>query len=517
MSTLGIYFGPKEIQITETSGKKLLKQVQIPLSGVTECDLEDKVPLEIKIVALFNESLRRNKIESKEAVLSLSGKDFIIRTFEIPNLPKEELPSAINFEAKKYIPFKVEELISSYQVETDRASHVNTVLFVGIKKETLDRYFFIFNQLNIKIINVEYCGFSIIRALKLSGNKDSGITGVISAPSGDGDEINFSVLENGFPLFSRDISLDSTGAESSENGGNSAGALLEKLKAEIRVSLDYYQRKFLGKNIQKMFIFMGQEQGAGLESFLNELGFSGKFIDINKVLGKQVAYSSGLIKSYSAALSKHAPIKVKVNLVETKSRIPKASAKGMQEDALLLFKDIKINYRVVVLGILICLSAFGFGIYQSMPYKQELKGVISKRAKISKIDNNLSLSKLEGINTSYRNKLNKLDNLIRNQFYLTETLDLIPRYIPDGIWLVSFSLNNKDRNKVELTLEGKAYLGDSDKEFAAVNDFLERLKQDPVFSKYFTDINILSINQQQVDKTAMTSFSLQCKNFKGER
>jgi Tfp pilus assembly protein PilN len=515
---LGIYFGPKAIDISETKGRKLLKHIQIPLPVISGGESEEKVPLEIKVVALLNDALRRNRVESKEAVLSLSGKDLIIRTFEMPNLPKDEMVSAVNFEAKKYIPFKVEELISGYQTEVDKISRVNTVLFTGIKKETLSKYSSILNQLNIKAKHIEYCGFSIIRALKLGGFKEVGVVGLLCVDFRQDDEVNFVVLENGFPLFNRDISLSAGSAEGLENSETQAPVPLDKLKTEMRVSMDYYQRKFPGKNIGKMYLFADQEQYSQLEAFMMELGIAVKFIDFAKIIGKPVAYSAGFIKSYSAALESAIPTKVRINLVETRARLLKpAAAIGLQSEAGSLFRDIKIDFRMIVAGILICLSALGYGIYQAIPFKERLKEVINKRVKVDKVDDRLSLGKLEDINSQYKSKLNKLDALIRKQFYLTETLDVIPRFIPEGVWLVNFSLNNKDRDKVELTLQGRAYLKSSDKEFEAVNKFLEDLKQDPVFTKYFTDISILSINQQQEDKVTLTSFSLSCKNYKEER
>lgn len=518
MSILGIYFGPKVVDVVETKGRKLLNHIQIPTSGASAGDFEEKVPLEIKIVALFNDLLRRNKIESKEAVLSLSGKDLIVRTFEMPNLPKDEMASAVNFEAKKYIPFKVEELISGYQYQIDKKSRINTVLFAGIKKEVLNKYSSILNQLNIKIKHIEYCGFSIIRALNLNGVKEAGVIGLLCVDFAQNDEVNFVVLENGFPLFNRDISLSIGSAEGPENAETQAPASSDKLKTEMRVSLDYYQRKFPGKNIQKMYILTNPEQQTQVEAFMADFGIATKFIDFARLIGKPIVYSAGFVKSYSSALESAIPTKVKINLLETRARSLKSAAvAGQQVDTWALFKEIKIDYRMIVAGILICLSALGYGIYQAAPFKQKLKDVVSKRIKVDRIDDSLSLVNLEGINSAYKSKLDKLDALIRKQFYLTETLDAIPRYIPEGVWLVSFSLNNRDRERVELNLAGRAYLKDSDKEFEAVNKFIEQLKQDPVFMKYFTDINIISINQQQEDRVTVTSFSLSCKNYKEGR
>ena len=479
MNALSMYFGPKSIDIIVAKGKKFVNRIEIPLSQVSGTDLEDKVPLEIKIVALINEALRMNKVDAKDAVLSLSGKDLIVRTFEIPDLPRDEMASAISFEAKKYIPFKVEELVSDYQVELERSSRINTVLFVGIKNEILDKYFSIFNQLNIKISRIEYSGFSIARALKMGGIKETGVTAMLCVDSGDGDEINFAVSENGFPLFNRDINLSFAAGEGIVGSEAQATFNLDKLNAEIRVSLDYYQRKFPGKNIQKFFIFADQEQYKGLEAFINELGLTSRLVDFTKIIGKPVAYSSGLLKGYGASLAKVIPGKVKINLAEIKAGAFKASRIGLQIDVGSLFKLIRADYRMVIAGVLICLFAFGYGKYQVTPLKQKLNSIIGGRVQVKKIDSNLTADKLNEISSAYKKKLEVLDTLIKKQLYLTETMDSIPRSIPTGVWLTRFFLEKKDGDHVQLTLEGMSYLKNSDKEFEAVNKFLDNLRKDP--------------------------------------
>jgi type IV pilus assembly protein PilM len=233
MSLLGIYFGPKVIKIVEVKGHKVSVSTQIQQTAVSSGELEEKVPAEVKaveIVAMFKDELRRHKIESKGAALCLSGKDLIIRTFEIPMIPKEEIESAVRFEAKKYIPFKVEDLITAHQLKFDRANRTHMVLFMGIKKEALDRYISILNQLDLKIHCVEYSAFSMLRHLKLNKLSDKGVVGVLSADLSGEDEANFTVLEDGFPLFSRDISLAEGQDLSGKPKGPEPADGLEKLK-----------------------------------------------------------------------------------------------------------------------------------------------------------------------------------------------------------------------------------------------------------------------------------------------
>jgi Tfp pilus assembly protein PilN len=93
-------------------------------------------------------------------------------------------------------------------------------------------------------------------------------------------------------------------------------------------------------------------------------------------------------------------------------------------------------------------------------------------------------------------------------------MDSIPRSIPEGVWLTEFSLNKKDGDRVQLILKGMSYFKDSDKEFGAINKFLNNLRQDAVFTKYFTDLSIISIDQNESGRVTATSFSLSCRNYK---
>jgi hypothetical protein len=513
MSDLGIYFGPKAIDVSEVKGRKLINSVQLPLLGIAGNELDEKVPTEIKLVASFNDAFRRNKIEAKETVLCLSGKDLIIRTFEIPVLPKDEMHGAINFEAKKYIPFKVEELISDYQVEFDKASRTNVVLFMGIKKDTYDKYFSILNQLNIKINSIEYSGFSALRVLKLAGIRESGVMSILSFDYQSQDEINFTVLENGFPLFSRDISLSSGPSDLDPIADSAVLLSLDKLKAEIRVSLDYYHRKFPAKPLKNFFILANPDWRQELDAFIGELGLPSKFIDIGRIAGKPMMFSSGFVKSYSVAIYKTISTKVKINLIESKFRAGKVGGGGAVAVFTSLFKKVKIDFRFLIMGVLICAAAFMYGSYRLAPLKLNLDSIINQRIPVGNIDPDSSYEALNIISSKDRKTLNNLDNLIKKQLYITEVLDFIPRVLPDGVWLNKFSLNKRDTG-VELELEGMSYLGNSNDEFQSVNKFLSSLKENNEFAKYFKDISVVSIDHTQFLEATVTTFLISCKSYK---
>lgn len=516
MSSLGIYFGPRAISIVETKGRKLINNIQISQSTVFAGELEEKVPGEVKIIgiiALFKEELRKNKIEAKEATLCLSGKDLIIRTFEIPLLPREEIQGAINFEVKKYIPFKVEELISDFQLKFDKITRTNTVLFMGIKKETLEKYISILNQLNIKINAIEYSAFSVLRCLKLGGLSDSGVVGVLGADLAGKDEVNFTVLENGFPLFSCDITLLNGPEQVGKSEEIEPNAILEKLKREIGVSLDYYHRKFPGKNIKKIYFLFNQDRFSELEAFMMDIGLPAKFIDVNRCIDRTVPYSLSFIKGYTASLSKIVKNNLTVNLLAAKEKAKSLKEKEVGKEAISLLQGLRLDYRFATLGLLICIATFGFGLYRIQSLRKELNRIVSMRPQVSTLNPGATYEELNSIDSEYKRKLGAIDNLIKRQIYLTELLDILPRALPKGVWLTNLSFK-KEEGGAQVNFEGMVYLADSDKEFTTLNQFLADLKGNPEFSKYFKEANITSLDRKQVGNLTMLNFLISCRIYR---
>jgi len=166
------------------------------------------------------------------------------------------------------------------------------------------------------------------------------------------------------------------------------------------------------------------------------------------------------------------------------------------------------------MGILICLLPFGYGIYHSISLNNEINTVKNSRVEVEKVDVNLNSEQLSEINTEYKKKIEQLDALVMKQLYVTPILDVIPRVIPEGTWLTNLKIDKKELGKVTLVLKGVCYLRSADKEFEAINRFLEGLRQSPDFSRYFIQIGIDSMDQVERENVSSTVFSLSCKNYK---
>jgi len=506
MNSLGIYFGPKFINIVETKKEKLINNIQVSQSVISPRGLEEQVPPEVKLTAVFKDELRRNKIEVDRAVFCLSGKDLIIRTFEMPMMPKEEAAAAVSFEAKKYIPFKVEELIFDYQIQVDKVSRKNSVLFVGIKKETLDKYISLARQLNIKIVDIEYSAFSLLRTLKLSGADEKGVVAILDVDVKEDDEANFSVFENGFPLFSRDFSLSGGLEELGRPATHDPAKLIEKLKNEIRFSVEYYQRKFLSKEIKKVILVADPEITSELTVNLSEMGFSVKALDLSrlgKMMGKPVVYSLSMLKGYSAGLVEAYKKVLKIDILSAQEKLKAPSRDRLQNS---LIEGVKVDPKILFAGLVICLVTYGYGFYRMAPLHKIIEKIVAQRPQLASVHASSTVDQLNQIESKYRKKLNSLDKAVKNQLYATSLLNTLTNQLPDGVWLDDFTFNKSGE---ELSIE---IMGNSTGDFSSVNAFAGNLSGDPKFNKHFSDVNINSMERSQIDNVNIVRFSITCKS-----
>ncbi|MFH0912859.1 MAG: PilN domain-containing protein [Candidatus Omnitrophota bacterium] len=509
MNTLGIYFGPQIISVVETKNNFLIKNTQIASSLISPANpSEEKVPEEIKLVTLLKDELTKNAIEAKEAVVSLSGKDLIIRTFEIPIIPHSEIYSAVNFEVKKYIPFKTTDLIADCQWQFDRTIRKTRILYVGIKKDSLNKYIAVFKQLGIKVISIEYSAFSMLRLLNLAGVKEKKIIAMVNIEAGKDDEANFVVLENGFPLFSRDITFTGGYDEAEKTEEGQPGVFSGKLKREIQISLDYYERKFPGKSISKIFFVTNPGYHADLEGFFKESNLAVKFIDVTLFTGKPVPFSLAFAKGYSSSLYK-VKTELKINLVSAKERTEKkviAEKKGLAAIVALF----RANTQLIAAGLFICLATFFFGMYRTLPVQKDLEKTIIMRPPISTVSADRSYADLAAVNSNYKLKIETMGSVVNKREYLTPLLDVLPRLIPQGMWLTKLSFS-EEKEKIDLVLKGTVYMENRNKELGSINALITDLKRNNTFYLYFKEINLVSTEIEKIKGVDVTNFVISCQ------
>ncbi len=96
--------------------------------------------------------IREGRFKSKQVVSSVSGRSVIVRYINTPTMKPEELRSSMRFEADKYIPFEMDEVILDCvpleQKASDNENEMRVVL-VAVKREVVDEHVRLLQELGL--------------------------------------------------------------------------------------------------------------------------------------------------------------------------------------------------------------------------------------------------------------------------------------------------------------------------------------------------------------------------------
>ncbi len=101
----------KIISMARESGENTLTAYNIKKipSGTTELDLE----------RLVKEAFDEIDLHPETVNLSISGPDVLVRFIDLPKMTREQLEGALSFEAEKYIPFNINEVVLDFLILGD--------------------------------------------------------------------------------------------------------------------------------------------------------------------------------------------------------------------------------------------------------------------------------------------------------------------------------------------------------------------------------------------------------------
>lgn len=95
-----------------------------------------------------------------------------------------------------------------------------------------------------------------------------------------------------------------------------------------------------------------------------------------------------------------------------------------------------------------------------------------------------------------------IQQLLRDRIIWSEKLNKLSLYLPSGVWFEELSANQK-----ELVLKG-AVISLNKEELNLINQFIARLKNDPVFFKDFNTLELGSAQKNTLGSYDITEFNL---------
>ncbi len=165
-------------------------------------DAEDfQIPSD-EMAKIIKQTIKEAKIKSKDVYLSVPVYSSFYTLIDFPDMSQKEIEAAIPFEARKYVPIPISEVILDWSVvDTPNKKDSKQVLLIAVPKKVINNYNQIVKAAGLNLKGIEGETFSLTRAL--IGNDKSGIILVDNGAR----SINVSIIDGGYIRVTHNLEM----------------------------------------------------------------------------------------------------------------------------------------------------------------------------------------------------------------------------------------------------------------------------------------------------------------------
>jgi len=492
-SPAAIYFGVDFVDLIILGGSKakpkVIKSARAPIyTGPSDAGQKDKIAL---FPPAIKKAFEMSGIKTKAVNFGLPQDEVIVRRFRMPYLPDAERSNAVQFEAQKYLPFKLDNTISDFCVTKESKPQKSMdVLFVAASKQVMTKYETLFKELKIGLSIIDTVSTALLRILSACNKiKEDKTTVVVYAEKNSRGSI--AIIRGGNIYLVREL-----GALTSKD------TFLENILNNVRVSIDYYKRETKEVGINNILI-CGDVGLKELEAYLKENiastpieTFSLKDeIDGLSEISKKQMIAIGLAM---ASFEKPSP---GINLAIS---APKgAVAKGLMQYKPLVIEGVAFFLALALLQVFMSMNLQG--------YKKRKAQLRAERMTIaSGVNPDISHMQLGSIEDENRLRAGFFKSLAgEDRMFLTRKLNNLGRLLPKGGWIRAFQFTDEINKARNLNIRGIIYSQDRNEPILA-NKMLVDMKALKDFYFGFKDIKLSSLRREPFYTQEVLAFSVDC-------
>jgi len=281
---IGIDIGTYNIKLIELENKKGRPELtRLAINRIADNDIKTALK---DLLSLAKSPLKRVNV-------SLSGPSVIVRYIEMPPMKKDELQSAIKFEAEKYIPFSIKDSNIDCAMLDKTSSGSHRVLLVAAKNDEVKKTLSLFKEAGLEVNAIDIDSFAFLNCfqrLKRGAREKADATyGLINIGARFS---NMNIITKGNVYFTRDVlwggdavttrisdamgikpqeaeALKHKPGEKRQDVVSVITPVLERLSSQVRMSFDYFESQF-GANVEKLYISGGTAYLFNIVDFLKD-------------------------------------------------------------------------------------------------------------------------------------------------------------------------------------------------------------------------------------------------------
>lgn len=196
----------------------------------------------------------------------LGGREYQLLSVEAPNVPREELKTAMRWRLKDMLDFRVDDAtidVLDVPVDKDAPSRNHTMYAVAARNQVIEQRQTLFAEAKINL-----------KAIDIPDLAQRNISALLEVP-GRGTAMLFFDNEGGLLTVTYGAELylsrriDVTLVQLSNAEGEDRISLFDKITLELQRSLDHFDRQFHFITLSKLFLAPSGDSGQSLEAYLS--------------------------------------------------------------------------------------------------------------------------------------------------------------------------------------------------------------------------------------------------------
>lgn len=510
----GLVIRPGAVELLELKGNTVSARASIPL--------ENKTPAHL--TAAIQKACETTGIKTKKFAVSILSPDVLLRFFVIPVVPRAEWDGAVQFEARKYIPFKTDELVWDAHVMPSKTSGKLDVIFAAVKKDTFASIEGALNAADVQPTLIEPHSLSMARLTAPDAAKPAG--DFVCVVDVEATAAHLSIVRNGVPYLARDLSF-STAPHQPDVGPQETGAdpRSQRLLSELSVSIDFFTREYASAGITKIWLFGDESLIAPWCGWLAdqlrcpvELGTPLLAPCADRALPLTFASAAGVL---SAAKTRRAASLDFLNRTRAKPALSAAKTAKAIPDLSGVLASLKTPQAFVLgsvlAGLLLCVWFIGGGGVDAK--RRQLQKLVESASQVGWGLDGMKREELEPVAAKIKPPLALLNQLMDRRVSVAAKLDALARSLPDGVWLTGVTYEDRmegsaKQQMMRLLVKGACFLGEDGQELSAIQDMESRIKQDPRFFQGFNDGRLEEVAAQKDAQRSYSyrTFQLKCSS-----
>ena len=199
--SVGLDIGRVHINVVQI----LRTQDSVILEKYAHHRIVPETPVSAQLKSLFQSA----QFSGKNVRVSIKGQGVILRFVSFPRMARDEFESSIQYEAEKYLPFAMSEVLLDFHIvepsKTKSDSKTMDVILVAARRQEILKLVKLIQDANLQPDSIDVDAIAFVNAF-LFAKRDAAEQVCVLIDFGAKD-VNINILDHGILRFSRDITF----------------------------------------------------------------------------------------------------------------------------------------------------------------------------------------------------------------------------------------------------------------------------------------------------------------------